>query len=787
MRHLKNTFFLVAVMLAGLAFPVWAFSPAGPIGNNPKPDGAGGNGDAWQTPSLDYVTIGGDAVAPKNIGQEYRRNTSVLYYAFDENFTGFFDANNSTNGTAAVDAAFTILNNLTNVDAYSAQLTEFPLDSQKFNYTAQSLGLTDLKSTTLSILLEQLGLADPERFVWALHDRYIPPGGSCPLDVYYNVVQRNFDPVLDTYSSYVNGTLYTYDIVEFCTPLADGDLAATVPVPVDQVSDAFTSVAGGFGGGLTLGKLGLGGFYTGLTRDDVGGLRFLLSTNNILVEDPAAGSVWLNASTNSLSTAAFPANPNSPQGFGTFDLGALISSSRTNDPATLEALFPGVIVASSSSNLAYITNETVVAYFTNFPGSEAGSPPVLVIATNFTPSYTTIFSDTFANVITNHYYSNSVVTLQTVTVGPILGAQAPAPIQTNVSSITITLQGVPSGDYYLVPTNSCGLDIVSTFFTNVLAFTNVSSIFGTNSTSSTNSSGTAFSFAQTVNFITNYVFSVHPVTCSQTTNATAEYAGVGRIQFVGEGGNYDQISGQFLSPLTNTYTVTAVTNGQYQTRTFQRVVTGPDILFSAEDLATANANIAGIGFDYVSRTVPNWDQNNAGLGLAGPGTINPANPTRIAFNNVGDLFLNGSLAAYGLSTNQFLSEVTSAAELAWGSFDASTNTPIVYPTPAALTNLQNQLIVQISPTSLSAATNGVFYPPTIFTATGGPFLPPYTWSAGPVPLEPGSGLPGGLILSSAGVLSGTPVGNAPGTYDFVVQLTDVNNRSVQWNYSIEVQ
>jgi hypothetical protein len=54
-------------------------------------------------------------------------------------------------------------------------------------------------------------------------------------------------------------------------------------------------------------------------------------------------------------------------------------------------------------------------------------------------------------------------------------------------------------------------------------------------------------------------------------------------------------------------------------------------------------------------------------------------------------------------------------------------------------------------------------------------------------LEAGSGLPAGLILSSAGVLSGTPVGNAPGTYDFVVQLTDVNNRSVQWNYSIEVQ
>ncbi len=264
MRHLKNTFFLVAVLLVGLAFSVRAFSPAGPIGNNPNPAPGGfGNGDAWQTPSLGYVPISGDVVAPKNIGQEYRRNTPVLYYAFDENFTSFFDANNtSTNGTAAVDAAFAILNNLTNVDAYSSQLTEFPVNSQKFNYTAQALGLRDLKSETLSILMEQLGLADPERFVWTLHDRLLPPGGSCPLNMEYLVVQRNFDPVLDTYSSYVNGTLYTYDILEFCTALANGDLAVTQPIPVDQVSDAFTSVAGGFAGGFSGGNLKLGGFYT---------------------------------------------------------------------------------------------------------------------------------------------------------------------------------------------------------------------------------------------------------------------------------------------------------------------------------------------------------------------------------------------------------------------------------------------------------------------------------------------------------------------------------------------
>ena len=145
------------------------------------------------------------------------------------------------------------------------------------------------------------------------------------------------------------------------------------------------------------------------------------------------------------------------------------------------------------------------------------------------------------------------------------------------------------------------------------------------------------------------------------------------------------------------------------------------------------------------------------------------------------------MAAYGLGTNEFLQETNAIQLRAWGSFDASTNLPVVYPDPAALTNLQNQLVIQISPTSLPEGTNNTFYPPTTFTATGGAFTPPFTWSALPVAGMIGSGLPAGLILSSAGVLSGIPGGNAAGTYDFTLQLTDVIGRSVQWNYSIIIQ
>lgn len=164
-------------------------------------------------------------VAPKNLGEEYRRNAQVYYYACDASFLNFF----GTDGSTAIDQAFVILNSsLTNVDGYSAELTEFPLDSQTPNLTAGALDLIDLKSMTMGAMLEQLGLADPVRYVFTLHDRFLPSGGVCPTNEEYLVVQRNFEiaPTGLTniqYSAYINGDLYTYLIQENCkgpNPLA---------------------------------------------------------------------------------------------------------------------------------------------------------------------------------------------------------------------------------------------------------------------------------------------------------------------------------------------------------------------------------------------------------------------------------------------------------------------------------------------------------------------------------------------------------------------------------------
>jgi hypothetical protein len=210
------------------------------------------------------------------------------------------------------------------------------------------------------------------------------------------------------------------------------------------------------------------------------------------------------------------------------------------------------------------------------------------------------------------------------------------------------------------------------------------------------------------------------------------------------------------------------------------VITNPDFLFTANDQTdvpgnpTLGYNIASRGFTY--------DQANVLPGLHGPGLINT--PTAISFNKVGDLFINGPIINLGvLNTNTLLqlSELNQIQLLAWGSFDASTNDPIVYPNGTDIQNLVNQILIQISPASLPAGTSGTAYPATTFTTTGGAFSAPYNWS-----LASGSGaLPPGLSLSSGGTISGTPT--QAGTYDFIIQLTDSLARSVTWNYSITIQ
>jgi hypothetical protein len=241
------------------------------------------------------VIFPGDIGGPMCISNEYRWNVPVVTYGFDQSFLDYF----GSNGEAAVKSAIQILNNLPPTS--TIVLTNYPFDSQQINYAAQAQWLSDLKSQTLFLLLEHLGLAQPTRYIFVLRrwdpifTPYSPylaeinwPDGTIP----YYIVERNFDPQTLNASSYVNDTFYSAYIAIFT------DLSLViVPFAVDPFSEIYTAVADF--------DLNMGGFYTGLTYDDVGGLAYLLSTNNVNYETLLPDVCGIGTNANSFVNGAW--------------------------------------------------------------------------------------------------------------------------------------------------------------------------------------------------------------------------------------------------------------------------------------------------------------------------------------------------------------------------------------------------------------------------------------------------------------------------------------------------
>lgn len=210
---------------------------------------------------------------PMNIGEDYRWNIPVVTYGYSPAFLTFF----GSDGVRNVDQAVQIINDLP--PASQIDLTKYPLNTTRVNYQASALYLTDLKSTTLSYLLNQLGLLAPEYYVWCVRDHV--DYNNTP---YFFVIQRNFDPTTYNPSSYINGTLYTYTIFHQTAPT---HYAYTIPTPVDPLAPVGTTVAYGRA------SVGYGLFYTGLTRDDVAGLKYIYRRSNYHVENAYANATSL--------------------------------------------------------------------------------------------------------------------------------------------------------------------------------------------------------------------------------------------------------------------------------------------------------------------------------------------------------------------------------------------------------------------------------------------------------------------------------------------------------------
>jgi hypothetical protein len=228
----------------------------------------------WQTPRLGYDLNAALFGGPMNLGEEYRWNVPVVYYAFTPEFLNYF----GQKGVDEVEKAIKFMNDLPPVSQLN--IDDYPLTSQRINHRAEALFLVDLKSEALSFLLQGAGLTDPTRYVYTLRNRWISPGGA-PTNYY--VIKRNFDPVTLHHSSFINGTLWTYGTI------LDGPVRSiAVNSPVDPLAlNGLISapVTSGFVGGN--GLLTQGGFWTGLTRDDVGGLKYIYHANNYNVENPS--------------------------------------------------------------------------------------------------------------------------------------------------------------------------------------------------------------------------------------------------------------------------------------------------------------------------------------------------------------------------------------------------------------------------------------------------------------------------------------------------------------------
>jgi hypothetical protein len=335
-----------------------------------------------------------------------------------------------------------------------------------------------------------------------------------------------------------------------------------------------------------------------------------------------------------------------------------------------------------------------------------------------------------------------------------------------------------------LPTNFCDAAILSTqaVFTN--AFTNVlfavtNTIIVTNAVTGGTTNIDQFFSKSIVDYATNHAFVILPVSCPSSSPGLRE--GTDRISFVRR--DFDSLLGRFYYPITNTYVSISITNSVATPQVISRVVTQPDILYAAADNASG-PNTWPVVETTVSRTVPFWNSLTTntpnGLPVYGPGTFeasNGAGVNEFTFDKVGPWFLNQGPF--------FIDEVNSLLVFIWGSFDGTTNAPIVYPVGTSLSDLQNQVLIQVTAVDLTTGTQlGAV---NTFNATANsPFRvqlqaaggrPPYTWS-----LAPGSpGLPPNFITSALyanGTLSGNPGSSDAGTYDFQVQLTDAGGRFV---------
>ena len=344
----------LAFVLAALClspFGARAFVLIGPTnpsiasgGRLQAPNGAG-------TATVPNVNMDDPMGRPTPVKEFNRWNYPELTYAFDSTFIRYF----GHNGMAAISNAFTVLNDYfeptdkayTNGVSSLNLITEFDqhFSTWEFNPSANINSVTDMESITLGLLVNHLGLGNPHRYCFVIHD--VMGYNTANNAGTFQISMRNFDPYTYQPTAVINGVSHSYwlynnspantanitiwDAVEY-TIGNDNQYSAIAAIrdvinfggmPWPSVAPTVFRTPGVFFRPDYSGNLpappNVGGKSRDqprhtLTFDDAGGLKYLYRTNNVVFEALDA-SVTLVTPANmnpvtSAQTGAVP--PNSP-------------------------------------------------------------------------------------------------------------------------------------------------------------------------------------------------------------------------------------------------------------------------------------------------------------------------------------------------------------------------------------------------------------------------------------------------------------------------------------------
>ena len=292
-----------ALVLVGGLYPACAFVLMGP----PNP------GEASPSSGLNF-NYTDDFGGPKDLRRFFRWNMPDLTYSFDASFVNYF----GLDGMEAVQGAFGVVNDFFHNEDYSG-MSQLDFAKHGFagnyathweNTTAKNAQVIDLKSLTLGMLLNQLGLGNPHRHAFTIIDATSNVVNS---QVLFSATLRNYDPVSLEETDLINGVGYSYRLIHDATNVTAGGSLSGVSTAdmeeftTDTSASAWSAVAGiadAFYGNTALywtdmpSRYGFGVYYDGanamgghleprhaLTYDDAGGLRYLYRTNTYAYED----------------------------------------------------------------------------------------------------------------------------------------------------------------------------------------------------------------------------------------------------------------------------------------------------------------------------------------------------------------------------------------------------------------------------------------------------------------------------------------------------------------------